>query len=137
MTLEHGDFARSSLPPCDAIVATLALHHILSTNAKQRFYRRCYEALRPGGVLVSGDAFVSEDPAHAAEELEPWRRHMRRTYSPKKVESFLEAWAGEDRYLSSRTELRLLDDSGLEAEVAWRRAPFGVLVGRKARSAPR
>jgi tRNA (cmo5U34)-methyltransferase len=134
--LERADFVRASLPPCGAIVATLALHHILSPAAKGRFYRRCYRALSRGGVLVSGDAFVSDDPVLATRDLEPWRRHMHRSYTTRQTEQFLSAWSGEDRYLSIARELRLLEDSGFRSDVVWRRPPFAVIVGRKALRTP-
>ena len=129
--LERANFARATLPSCEAIVATLALHHILSPAAKGRFYRRCYRAIGRGGVFVTGDAFVSDDPLLAARDLEPWRRHMHRSYTIRQTERFLATWSGEDRYLSLARELRLLEDAGFRSDIVWRRPPFAVIVGRK------
>ena len=53
--LVEGSFLDVPLPACDAIVASYALHHILTLRQKQAFYRRCHAALRPGGVLINGD----------------------------------------------------------------------------------
>ncbi len=126
-----GDFARVALPKCDAIVATLALHHVHSIAAKRRLYRRCYAALRRGGVLASGDAFLSRAPALRRAEMAAWRAHMRRWYSAKEVRAFFAAWAREDRYLPLALEVELLEGAGFRVDVPWRRAPFGVVVGTK------
>ena len=50
VTMTTGSFLLEALPPCDAIVASYSLHHIRSPRAKLAFYRRCYRALRRGGV---------------------------------------------------------------------------------------
>lgn len=126
-----GDFGRVRLPRCDAIVATLALHHVHSVRDKQRLYRRCYAALRPGGVLASGDAFRSESATLRRAEMEAWRAHMRRRYSAREVRRFFEAWAREDRYLPLSLETSLLRKAGFRVDVPWRLAPFAVVVGAR------
>jgi tRNA (cmo5U34)-methyltransferase len=126
-----GDFARVPLPRCDAIVATLALHHVKQVAAKRRLYRRCFQALRPGGVLASGDAMLSRARALRRAEMAAWRAHMRRRYSAREARGFLQAWAGEDRYLPLALEVGLLESAGFRVDVPWRRAPFGVVVGTK------
>ncbi len=126
-----GDFARARFPKCDAMVATLALHHVHSVNAKRRLYRRCFAALRPGGVVASGDAFLSRTPALRRGEMGVWRAHMRRWYSAREVRAFFDAWAKEDRYLPLALEVELLESAGYQVDVPWRRAPFGVVVGLK------
>ena len=129
--LTHGDFARTGIPRCDAIVATLSLHHIHSLSAKRRFYRRCRQALRGGGLVVIGDVFLSDDPRRIKPELAIWRRHMERTYGPRQTRAYLRAWSKEDRYFQSAHELHALKDAGLLGEIVWRRPPFAVVVGRR------
>ena len=126
-----GDFARLSLPRCDAIVATLALHHVRTPAAKRRLYRRCFRALKPGGLFVSGDAFLSQSVALKRAEMETWRAHMRRRYSARQARAFLAAWASEDRYLPLTLEVTLLERAGFRVDIPWRRAPFAVVVGVK------
>jgi tRNA (cmo5U34)-methyltransferase len=131
LRLIHGSFARTRLPKCDAMVATLALHHIRTARAKQRFYQRCFRALRPGGVFASGDAFLADDSPVTEQFLVTWRRHMTRSYSTRQARAFLRSWAREDRYFSLGSEGAMLRAAGFRVEVLWRRAPFGVLLGRK------
>jgi SAM-dependent methyltransferase len=130
--LIHGTFLKIPLPRADAFVATLALHHIRTAAAKQRFYRRCHAALRPGGILASGDAFLADDPRLERAFMTAWVRHMARTYRAARARRFLRSWAGEDRYFPLGREMEMLRRAGFRVEVAWRRAPFAVLIGRKA-----
>lgn len=126
-----GDFTRVPIPRCDAIVATLSLHHVHAVAAKRRLYRRCYAALRPGGVLASGDAFRSLARALQRAEMDAWRAHMRRWYSAREVRAFFASWAREDRYLPLDLEIELLKQAGFRVDVPWRRAPFAVVVGAR------
>jgi ubiquinone/menaquinone biosynthesis C-methylase UbiE len=129
--LTAGNFLKTSLPRCEAVVATLALHHIRSAPAKERFYRRCRAALSTNGILVTGDVFLAHEPALRERHFAIWREHMERSYSPREARQFLKMWSAEDRYLPLETELQLLKRAGFRGEVAWRRPPFGVIVARK------
>ena len=131
VTLTSGDFARIPLPRCDALVATLALHHVPTARAKQRLYAKCQAALRPGGVLASGDCFPARDPALARRSMERWRAHMRRTYDARATRRYFRAWAEEDTYFSLADEWTMLERAGFRVDVPWRQPPFGVVVARK------
>lgn len=133
-TLVQGSFLSTPIPPCDAIVATYALHHIRSTRAKQAFYARCARALRSGGVLVSGDCAPASTGRGFARELDAWFAHMAPscggTSGARRV---YESWRDEDRYLPLAVEQRLLARAGFDVDVPWRRSPFAVIVGVKRR----
>jgi SAM-dependent methyltransferase len=132
LTLAHADFVRAPLPRCDAIVATLALHHVRSAPAKRRFYARCFAALRRGGVFASGDCFVAEDPVLTRRYLATWKEHLRTSYGPRETRKYFAAWAREDTYFPLAREWTMLAAAGFRVEVLWRRPPFAVLLGRKA-----
>jgi SAM-dependent methyltransferase len=66
----HGSFTGTALPRCDAIVASYSLHHIRSRRAKLAFYKKCFAALRPGGVLVSGDCMPASTSGGFAQDLD-------------------------------------------------------------------
>lgn len=125
----HESFLRAQLPAADAVVACIALHHIAEPAAKQRLYRRIFEALRPGGLLVSADCFPSADPQLAAEHRNAWLRHLERTYTSSEAEGHLQAWAGEDTYFPLSSELDWLAEAGFAAEVLWRADGFAVVAG--------
>jgi predicted SAM-dependent methyltransferase len=115
----------------DAIVATLALHHIAEAKAKQRFYTECFAALRRGGILANGDCFMAENRQLSKRYMEIWQRHLRQTYSLQQTKGFFAAWADEDTYFPLQQEIKMLLAARFEVEVVWRRAPFAVVMGRK------
>jgi SAM-dependent methyltransferase len=129
--LVAGSFARLPLPRCDAMVATLSLHHVKTVVAKRRLYRRSFQALKSGGILASGDAMLSSSAPLRRHEMAAWRAHMRQWYSARQARGFLAAWASEDRYMPLAVEVKLLESAGFRVDVPWRRAPFAVVVGTK------
>jgi tRNA (cmo5U34)-methyltransferase len=130
-TLLHGDFLKTPLPRCDVIVATLALHHIHEAKVKQRFYAKCFAALRRGGIFANGDCFLADNAKLSQRYMKNWERHLCKFYSLKQAKNFFAAWAGEDTYFPLRQEIAMLASAGFEVEITWRRAPFAVVVGRK------
>jgi len=128
-------FLQAPLPSCDAVVASFALHHVRTRNAKRRLYRRIHSALRPGGVLVVVDCQPSRDSQVAARERDAWTAHLRRAYSARQARGFLRAWAAEDVYVPLEAEMDLMAGSGLDPKVVWRRDAFAVLAGRRSRVA--
>jgi tRNA (cmo5U34)-methyltransferase len=137
-TLVEGSFLTTPLPACDAIVASYALHHIRSTRDKQAFYARCFRALRPGGVLVSGDCAPASTDQGFEQELDAWIAHMAPSCGGiSKARDVYRSWGDEDTYLTLAVEQRLLARAGFHVDVPWRRSPFAVMVGVKARSPQR
>jgi tRNA (cmo5U34)-methyltransferase len=129
--LVTGSFERTALPPCDAMVASYALHHITQRRTKQAFYRRCHAALAPGGVLVSGDCAPASSPTAFARDLEVWYSHLGRTFGRAEGKRIYASWADEDVYVPLRDELRMLERAGFEVDVPWRRSPFAVVAAIK------
>jgi len=126
-----GDFLEVPLPDCDAVVACISLHHVATPEGKRTLYRRCAEALRPGGLLLSGDRFLATDPALRETEREAWLAHLGRTYTPEESEAHLAAWAEEDFYFPLADELAWIEEAGLSPDVLWRADGFAVVAGRR------
>jgi SAM-dependent methyltransferase len=127
----QNSFLDVALPACDAIVASLALHHVRTADRKRQLYHDCREALRPGGLLVSADLHPAADPLLAALGHEEWRRHLRVTYSDQDADRYFAAWAEEDVYVPLPHELELLRDAGFTPDVAWRQGLFAVIAARR------
>jgi tRNA (cmo5U34)-methyltransferase len=135
-TLIEGSFLSTPIPSCDAIVATYALHHIRSVRAKQAFYARCFRALRPGGLLASGDCAPASTDHGFEQELSAWMAHMAPSCGgASKARRVYRSWSDEDTYLPLAVEQRLLERAGFRVDVPWRRSPFAVMVGVKPTSA--
>ena len=130
--IRHADFVTAEIPACDAIVATFSLHHIRTRRAKLAFYRRCRKALRPGGILVSGDCMPASSAAAAAADLDEWYAHLARSAGSLAAARRIHAsWADEDTYMPLAVEVELLEKAGFSVEIPWRRSAFAVIVARR------
>jgi SAM-dependent methyltransferase len=124
-----GSFLDQPFPPCDAIVASYSLHHIRTGREKLAFYRRCYRALRPGGVLINGDCAPASTARGFARDLDVWFTHLGKSFGSRaRGRRVYESWADEDTYLPLAEEIRLLQRAGFAVDVPWRRSPFAVIV---------
>jgi ubiquinone/menaquinone biosynthesis C-methylase UbiE len=130
-TTVMADFQNVTLPRCDAVTASLALHHIAGRRGKSALYKRCFDALRPGGFLVNADCC----PARAAQlqkrDRDMWFQHLRRRYSASRAAAFFREWAREDVYFPLEAEMAMLRAAGFDVDVPWRRESFAVVVGTK------
>ncbi len=76
VTLVPGDLAKLRIPAVDAVVATLALHHVATPALKRALYKRCFGALPSGGVVISGDFHPSSIDAFARQQAHGWTSHL-------------------------------------------------------------
>ena len=119
-------------PPCDALAASLSLHHIPTLEAKAALFRRAFAALRPGGVLVNADVNMPDDETERRALYEHWADHQIRSGIPEdRAWAHFEEWAEEDHYLPLDAELDALRSAGFRAERVWSDGPVGVVVARK------
>jgi hypothetical protein len=119
VTLVHGNFLDTAVPAADAVVATYSLHHIRQRRDKQAFYRRCFAAIRPGGVFITGDCAPAAAPPAFARDLDLWFDHLGRTFGGRaKGRQVYESWADEDVYVPLADERRLLERAGFDVEMA-------------------
>jgi tRNA (cmo5U34)-methyltransferase len=128
-----GNFTRTPIPSCDAVVSSLALHHLPSRAARLRLYRRLRAATRRGGRFVSVDCNPARDSALAVVQHGAWHAHLRRTYDARTTTALFRAWARDDHYMPLETEIEIVDAAGFRAEVVWRKGAFAVLIGIVAR----
>ena len=91
VTVRTESFLRAALPRCDAVVASLALHHVRTRTEKLALYRRIHAALRPGGRLVIVDCQPAADPETRRAQFADWTAHLRESYSARKAAQFLAA----------------------------------------------
>lgn len=126
-----GDFQTAPLPRCDAVTASLALHHMGRRRDKTALYARCFAALRPGGFLVNADCCPATSVELQKRDRDVWLRHLGRRYSAAQTANFFRAWAHEDVYFPLEQEIAMLREAGFVVDVPWRRESFAVVVGTK------
>lgn len=122
------NFETAAIPRCDVITASFALHHIGTWRRKAAMYQRCFAALRPRGALVIADCCLASTARLREAHKGSWLDHLQRTYTRKKAEGFLRAWAKADLYFTLERETELLREAGFEVEVVWRKDSFAVIV---------
>lgn len=123
------------LPAADAVVASLALHHVHDLEAKTALYRSIHAALSAGGVLLNLDAAVSEGARLNALVFDRMAHRMGdHGINDAEARSHFAAWADEDRYFPLDVELGALREAGFdEVECFWRRGLSAVTCALRAR----
>lgn len=129
--LRQGDFLNVPLPRCDAIVASIALHHVKNSGKKMSLYERIHGALHSPGLLVSADCFPARDTIIAEVQREAWLTHLQRAYSRSEAEEHLASWSNEDTYFPLEDEMNWMREAGLVPEVLWRINGFAVVAARR------
>ena len=121
-----------ALPDCDAVVASLALHHVPSMVEKRRLFGAIHTSLRPGGVFVNADVTMPAAAEARRTDFETWAAHLVASgISENRAWEHFEEWAAEDFYFPLKEELSALEAAGLLAECLWRKTPSTVMMGVK------
>ena len=120
------------LPECDAVAASLALHHVPAMTEKTQLYKRILKALPRGGVLVNADVTMPAGESRRSEDYAKWAAHLVSCgiEEDRAYEHFRE-WAGEDTYFPLEMELEAMSEAGFDATCVWREIPNTLMVGRK------
>jgi tRNA (cmo5U34)-methyltransferase len=130
--LRRGRF-QEALPPCNAVVATLALHHVADNDEKQELYRAIHEALEPGGLVVVGDLLIHPEGPERRQMLRDWYAHMASNgITEEEADGHFAQWAEEDRYTALVEELELVAAAGFpRPDCFWRDGGLAVYGGFK------
>lgn len=122
---------REPLPegPFDAVVSSLAIHH-LEPEDQRGLYLRIPQALRPGGVFVNAEHIEAPTAWLEKAGREAWRRAARgQGATEERIE------AADERMLLNRcvtveTQLRWLAEAGLQdGDCFFKQLHFAVLAG--------
>jgi tRNA (cmo5U34)-methyltransferase len=121
------------LPAADAVVASLALHHVHDLDSKTGLYRSIHEALVPGGVFLNLDAAITEGARLNALTFDRWAARMAaQGMTDAEARGHFAAWAAEDRYFPLDEELAALRRAGFaEVECSWRRGSSAICCALK------
>jgi tRNA (cmo5U34)-methyltransferase len=134
VAFHEGSFL-DALPGADAVVASLALHHVHDLQAKSMVYRAIHDALAPGGPLLNLDAAVTEGPRLNRLVFDRMAARMGdHGIAPAEAHGHFASWAEEDRYFPLEAELGALREAGFdEVECFWRRGLSSITCGLRAR----
>jgi ubiquinone/menaquinone biosynthesis C-methylase UbiE len=130
VSFHEGSFL-DPLPHADAVVASLALHHVHDLQTKTALYRTIYDALPSGGVLVNLDAAVTDGERLNALMFDRMAARMGdHGITEAEARGHFAAWANEDTYFPLDAELSAMRQAGFdEVECVWRRELCAVTCG--------
>jgi len=134
VAFREGSFL-DALPAADAVVASLALHHVHDLGEKTDLYRAIHAALARGGVFLNLDAAVSDTPRCNALVFDRMAARMtEHGIDGAQARGHFAAWSQEDRYFPLDAELAALRGAGFaEVECFWRRGLSAICCGLRAR----
>jgi ubiquinone/menaquinone biosynthesis C-methylase UbiE len=121
------------MDPCDAVVASIALHHIPKMETKRDVYANINSALRTRGVFLNADATIDDTEPGRAAMYRWWSRFMgTKGISETEAYKLFDEWAAEDTYQPLTDELAALGKAGFRRpEVFWKFGPMAVYGGIK------
>lgn len=116
----------------DAVVSSLALHH-LQPQEQKSFYRRIYGFLKMGGVFYNADIVLGSTSYLNQTYLDKWVEFMLETHHQEEVEKiWLPKHREEDFPAPLPDHIQWLDEAGFhEVDVVWKYYMFGVYGGKK------
>jgi tRNA (cmo5U34)-methyltransferase len=130
IAFHEGNFL-DPLPAADAVVASLALHHVHDLRTKSALYRAVHDTLSVGGVLLNLDAALTDGVRLSGLVFDRMAARMAdHGIADDEARSHFAAWAEEDRYFPLDVELGALREAGFgEVECFWRRGLGAVTCG--------
>ena len=119
--------------PFDAVVSTLALHHLGTDDEKKRQYARILAALAPGGCFWQGESVVNSSGEDTELDELRWVDWLRgQDFSDDEVEGLLERVHTNDRPAPLVDQLLWLRDLGfVRVDCTWRYIMYAVFGGWK------
>ena len=117
----------------DAVVSSLALHHLETESDKLNFYKAIFAAMNPGGIFVNIDVVQSDDSNLQEIYMQKWKEFMLQTTSLSEVEEkWLPNYYAEDHPISLVKHLDMLRDTGFSAvDVAYKYYNYAVYAAKK------
>lgn len=103
------------------VITAIQVFHFLQEDERKAAIRKCYEALRPGGILVYFENIIPEDRSLIPVYLERWKE-----YQISKGKSSEEASAHVGRYgneyfpITIKNHLKILEKIGFKScDILW------------------
>lgn len=141
------DWSEAVPEPASAIVSMSAIHH-LDPAEKRACYGRCFQMLRPGGILLNGDEVRAESETEYRRQVETWAAHMQQLIENEEVTPAmaegLRKWqqrnvdqfgtprsSGDDCHETAAVQLGYLREAGFtDVEVVWHKDLWTLLQAR-------
>lgn len=119
--------------PYDAVISSLALHHLIHDQDKKAAYRKIHDALRPGGSFFNADIVLGSDEDIQEMYMARWKEFQYRSFTKEEVDKVqIPRYQKEDSPARLVDHLRWLEEAGFGVvDVLWKHYNFAVYGGRK------
>lgn len=117
----------------DAVVSSLALHHLVTREDKFDFYRKIYSGLNNGGAFVNADVVLASTDILQKRYMEQWKDFMCMNVTKDEVENkWIPTHYEEDRPVSLMEHIEMLKEIGFaDIDVVWKYYNFAVYMAVK------
>ena len=117
----------------DAVVSSLALHHLATKEDKLGFYKKIFSCLNTGGVFVNADVVLASTDSLQERYMEQWKNFMRTNVPSEEVEGkWIPTYYDEDRPAQMMEHFEMLKDAGFKVvDVVWKYYNYAVYMAVK------
>ncbi|MDD5066800.1 MAG: class I SAM-dependent methyltransferase [bacterium] len=116
----------------DAVVSSLALHHLTHTE-KKIFMKKIYKALKPGGLFYNADVVLGPDAHLKKLYISKWIDFMKKSVPLSEIQGkWLVKYRKEDIPAPLMDQMEWLASAGFrKREVIWKYYNYALYGGRK------
>lgn len=117
----------------DAVVSSLALHHLVTEEDKLDFYRRIYSGIKAGGIFINADVVLASTDILQNRYMEQWKSFLYQSVPKEEVDNkWIRSYYEEDRPISLFKHIEMLKEVGFEVvDVVWKYYNFAVYMAAK------
>jgi tRNA (cmo5U34)-methyltransferase len=119
----------------DAVVSSLALHHLETKKDKIKFYKKIFNALEPRGIFYNADIILGSNNTLHDLYVTRWKDFMAKSLPGDEIEdTWMAKHHREDRPEVLMDQMSWLNDIGFkEIDIVWKYYNFAVYGGTKSK----
>lgn len=128
------DFQNVSLDDnYDAVVSSLAMHHLETDSDKKNLYVKIFNSLSDGGVFYNADVVLGSSDYLQDMYIQKWKEFMALNHSQEDIENkWMPTHRAEDNPSKMSDHIKWLDEAGFKkVDVLWKYYNYGVYGGVK------
>jgi tRNA (cmo5U34)-methyltransferase len=116
----------------DAVLSSLALHHLAADKDKMDLYSKVYEALNPDGIFFNADNVLGSNTVLQENDMVHWKYFMRKSVKEDELRQWIDVHEKEDHPANLIEQLHWLRNIGfIDIDVIWKYFNFAVYGGFK------
>ncbi len=119
--------------PYEAIVSSLALHHLADDERKQGFYHKIWQALTADGIHMNMENVMSSNQRLQELYIQKWHDFMALSYGEEEIQTkWLAGYYEDDRPISLSKHFAMMEAAGFcEVDVVCKYYNMALLFAKK------